>query len=583
MSKLGIKAHTPAAGYKIVPRQVTEVEPVRFEQRSNTIFADFERDAFGTLQIEFAEDPDSVEIDVRLGEKLTSEGSIDRTPPGSISYCEVRIRTQPGRKLYRVELPAKELPASAPPSVLPAGIPEIRPFRYAELECAGNALTNARVRQLFVHAPFDDEAGSFASSDDTLNAVWDLCKHSMKATTAFGLYIDGERERTPYEADAYINMLSHYACDLDPRVAQSTMAYLMDHPTWPTEWSLHMPMMAAADFMATGDPRFVAEHYNALKAKLLMDRAREDGLLRGTAIVDWPPAERDEYNAGKADPEDSRQVGPAINTVANAFYCHALGQMAFLAIALGKRDDAVDLETKARSVRNSFHRAFFDSSRSVYIDGEGSNHASLHANMFALAFGLVPAEHSAAVADFVVARGMACSVYGAQYLLEALYATGRDKDALRLMTAKGERSWWNMIKQGSTMTMEAWSAAVKPNLTWNHAWGAAPANIISRYILGVRPTEPGSTRLLVAPQPGSLKWARGKVPTAQGAVSVEIRNAEVFTMGIDLPQGTTADIALPRRKNGTALLDGKPIAAKSNRHTLLVENVTSGRHVFESR
>ena len=34
-----------------------------------------------------------------------------------------------------------------------------------------------------------------------------------------------------------------------------------------------------------------------------------------------------------------------------------------------------------------------------------------------------------------------------------------------------------MIEVGSTMTLEAWDAKYKPNLTWNHAWGAAPANI----------------------------------------------------------------------------------------------------------
>jgi hypothetical protein len=27
------------------------------------------------------------------------------------------------------------------------------------------------------------------------------------------IYVDGDRERIPYEADAYINMLSHYAVD----------------------------------------------------------------------------------------------------------------------------------------------------------------------------------------------------------------------------------------------------------------------------------------------------------------------------------------------------------------------------------
>lgn len=37
---------------------------------------------------------------------------------------------------------------------------------------------------------------------------------------------------------------------------------------------------------------------------------------------------------------------------------------------------------------------------------------------------LVPVERKRAVIDFVKSRGMACSVYGAQHLLEGLYMNG---------------------------------------------------------------------------------------------------------------------------------------------------------------
>jgi len=32
---------------------------------------------------------------------------------------------------------------------------------------------------------------------------------------------------------------------------------------------------------------------------------------------------------------------------------------------------------------------------------------------------------------------------------------------------------YNMIKNGSTIAMEAWDMKYKPNSDWNHAWGAA--------------------------------------------------------------------------------------------------------------
>ncbi|MGI6302878.1 MAG: hypothetical protein ACOX52_17730 [Verrucomicrobiota bacterium] len=90
--------------------------------------------------------------------------------------------------------------------------------------------------------------------------------------------------------------------------------------------------------------------------------------------------------------------------------------------------------------------------------------------MLPLAFGLVPAEHRESVTAFVKSRGMACSVYAAQFLMEALYQAGEEQYALDLMRSTDERSWWNMLAAGSTVAMEAWAMKYKPNSDWNHAW-----------------------------------------------------------------------------------------------------------------
>ncbi len=562
--------------------QISEVAPARFEKRGDVLFADFGKDAYGNLRIKFSSAPPAGTVKVRLGEKLAENGTIDRNPPGSVNYREISLSLQPGQRRYQVEIPPKKFHLGAASVKMPAYIGEVAPFRYAEIEGAALPLPASGLRQLFVHAPFDDHASRFESSDETLNAVWDLCKHTMKATTAFGVYIDGERERIPYEADAYINLLSHYACDLDPRVARATFAHLLAHPTWPTEWSLHMPMMAAADYRATGDPTLASANYEQLKKKLFRDKARSDGLLRATANVDWPPAERDGYNDGQPAPGDKRQIGPEINTVANAFYYHALKETAVLARGLNKEAEARDLEAEAAQVYASFNRVFFDAARGLYLDGEGSTHASLHANLFPLAFGLVPAEHVSSVADFVQSRGMACSVYGAQYLLEALFASGRGNAAIQLMTARTKRSWWHMIELGSTMTLEAWDAEFKKNLTWNHAWGAAPANVLSRFVLGVRPIRPGYSEMLIAPQLGTLNWVRGRVPTPLGPVTVNAANGDVFKIEVSIPRGSKARIQLPRRAGGQIMLDGKLIAATAEGPILSIGFIEPGTHVIES-
>ena len=559
-------------------REFTAIAPIKIEKRGEVLFADFGLDWFGNLQITLPADAATATLLIRFGEKLNADGSIDRRPPGSVSYLETTLQTVAGYADWVPIIPIKSGAQSSPNAIkLPDEIGNITPFRYVEIEGAPADLDAANIKQIAVHTAFDDTASSFVSSDSTLNAVWNLCKHTMKATTAFGVYIDGERERLPYEADAYINMMSHFAVDLNPEVARYTTEYLLAHPTWPTEWSLHLPMIAAQEYRATGDKALAARNYNALVAKLMMDKARaNDGLICASAIVDWPAAERDGYNDGVADPDKKQQVGPMINAVANAFYGHSLREMAFLARVLDKTADADNFDIRAAQVYTSFNAVFFDSARGIYVDGEGSNHASLHANMFALAFDLVPQDERGKVADFVESRGRVASVYGAQYLLEALYKSGKDDYALRLMTSHEQRSWFNMIRAGSTMTWEAWDPKFKPNLTWNHAWGAAPANIIARYLVGVAPLTPGYERISIAPQPGTLTTFDAKIPTARGPVKVKFSKAE-SSLEIEVPVGTTASVILPvemKVAQGNLTLDGQKSAVEK------IYEVKAGRHIF---
>ena len=221
--------------------------------------------------------------------------------------------------------------------------------------------------------------------------------------------------------------------------------------------------------------------------------------------------------------------------------------MARIAMALGKHQDAATFSTAANLARDSFHRVFFDADAGCYRDGEDSLHHAQHASLFPLAFGLVPKAHHAPVAKFIKSRGMACSVYAAQYLLESLFLAGEADHAIALITSSGQRSWLNMLRQGATITWEAWDNSFKPNQDWNHAWGAAPANIIPRYVLGVRPLEPGYSKVLIAPQPGPLTEIRGIVPTIRGPIRVEaVRGADgKWQLDYELPPSVRVEIVVP--------------------------------------
>ena len=390
-----------------------------------------------------------------------------------------------------------------------------------------------------------------------LNRIWEMCRYSIKATTFAGIYVDGDRERVAYEGDAYFSQLGQYYTDGNVQIARDTYDRLMKLPTWPTEWSAHMVFIAHADWMQTGDTKWLAPRYAALKTKLHLEQARADGLIVSNGkqishrdLVDWPERERDGF------------VFQPVNSVINAFHLRALGYMAELARALHQDADAADYAARETTTRAAFQKNLFDPAQGLYRDGEGTDHASLHANLFPLAFGLVPAENRAHVAQWLGERGMVCSVYATQYLLESLFENDEATKAIELITAPGDRSWKHMVESGTTITWEAWDQRYKKNQDWNHAWGAAPANLLPRFVLGVQPLAPSWTRAIVRPNPGTVKKADGKVPTPRGPILVRWENGKAFRLSLTLPPGMSAQVQLPADKDSKGVVvGGKSVAA----------------------
>ena len=520
---------------------VDKIKPKTIEKiGNNSYFLDFEKAAFATLHFNYNTAVKDTLV-VHIGEELIN-GRINREPKGSIRYQKIKVPVTPNQIAYQLKISADKRNTKSVAVALPDSFPVLMPFRYAEIENVKQTPKLNNFTQLAYRSYWEDDQSYFKSSDSILNQVWDLCKYTIKATTFAGLYVDGDRERIPYEADAYLNQLSHYTTDKEYAMARQTIEYFMEHPTWPTEWQLHVALMFCADYMYTGNSELIEKYYDELKHKTLMELKRKDGLISSSKstpefmkklgfknkktklkdIVDWPPAQKDTYwKLATAEGERDGFVFTPINTVINSLYYRNVEIMAEFAQLLGKLDEEKEYRDLAAQVKTSINNKLFDAENGFYKDGEDTNHASLHANMMALAFNIVPEKHVKSVAEFIKSRGMACSVYGAQYLLEALYNANESDYALSLLTSKENRSWYNMIKIGSTMTLEAWDMKYKPNSDWNHAWGAAPANIIPRYLWGIKPLTPGYAIASIKPQLQDLSSTSIIVPTIRGRLKAD--------------------------------------------------------------
>ena len=533
---------------------------------------------------------------VHIGEQLV-DGKINRKPKGTIRYQRVEVPVNPQKQTYNLPIRPDKRNTKAGAVILPDSVPVLMPFRYVEIENSNTNLKSNDFTQLVYHGYWENDTSHFKSSDTLLNQVWDLCKYTIKATTFAGLYVDGDRERIPYEADAYLNQLSHYTTDKEYAMARQTIEYFMEHPTWPTEWQLHVALMFQADYMYTGNTELIEKYYEELKYKTLMDLRRNDGLISSDKatpefmkklgfknpktklkdIVDWPPAQKDTgWKLATKEGERDGFVFESINTVVNCFYYRNLEIMAEFAKVLNKTEEAKMYEQLAIQVKKSINEKLFDKNEGVYVDGEGTNHASLHSNMMALAFNLVPENQIESVVTFIKSRGMACSVYGAQYVLEALYNANESEYALELITATNDRSWYNMMAIGSTMTLEAWDMKYKPNADWNHAWGAAPANIIPRYLWGIKPKIPGYGIASIKPQLGELKSSSIVVPTIRGQIKADykLQDANTAMYKIEIPANMKAEFEV--QKDLKITVDTK----KQPEGTSII-NLESGNHVIE--
>lgn len=541
------------------------------------------------------------EIQIRIGEKAIGT-SIDQTPGGGVVYKEYPLVIRPGKHDYILEIPrfVSHYPHS---QVMPEHMQEVIPFRYCEVKGDDNTIMLSSATQYALHTVFNDSASYFSSSSQMLNDIYNLCKYSIKVNTFNGDYAASQRERMMYEADSYIHQMGHYAVDREFSVARYSLKNMIFHATWPTEWISHTLMMAWADYLHTGNKDVINELYDELKPKTLTALTTEKGLISTRTglqnkdffssihfngkelrdIVDWPHGSMSStLKGGETDSFDFQDY----NSVVNAFHYHSLVLMSKIAVATGHKKDASYYKRQAKKVKKAFNHNFFDQSNGFYVDGIGSTHASLHSNMFALAFGLVPESAKESVIAYIKGKGMACGVYGANYLLEALFDAGEADYALNLVTSMTDRSWYNMIRIGSTMTIEAWDNKYKTNNGWSHAWSSSPAHIIPRKLIGIEPLTPGFETLRIKPAVTSLEEASIKLPTIRGEIKATFVNkSDNFRLTVSIPGNTKAQVFIPvSGKVSDVLRNGVKLKRyKQEGQYIIIENVESGEHCFETR
>jgi hypothetical protein len=443
-----------------------------------------------------------------------------------------------------------------------------------------------------VHYPWTSGDSSFDSDNATLNAVWNLCNNTLKVTSLDTTTDSNTRERRPYEADGFITGSAWQVLQREFQWNRHSTEFNLLNPTWPTEWRQTLPLLAYADYWATGDNYLAKTYYASLQAATQQPCINTSSHLvdfttcprqSGTRdIVDWPASCRGGYQLTD------------VNTVISAYAVGSMRALATLAASLGRPADAAALRQQANATAAAMRASLIDAQTGLFVDGTGSEaarkHTGWHAQVFALFFSVPAEDTKARIVAFLRSQRMVGSVYAAFGFVLGLFEADADHGALALemLTSCDDSSWCSMIKQGATATMEAWTTEEKPNLSWSHPWASAPTTAIASGVMGVVATAPAFATFDVKPQPGSLTRAALRLPTMPGFIETSFeQSAAAFTLRLQQPANTQARVCLPRLglPGTTLVVDGKPVDGSPSGDYVCVTGIGSSSepHVIERK
>jgi alpha-L-rhamnosidase len=441
----------------------------------------------------------------------------------------------------------------------------------------------------------NDAASSFTSSNATLNAVWDLMKHTLPVD-AQEEFIDSMRQEGGFLGDGYQeslaamqvedervltrNRLNDFiasmvqfwstpaanvgrvnACYPDVNNARDIPDYTQMYLDWVWEY-----------YLQTGDRAFLATNYSALtNIAQYVSRSVNPAnglitkLLGGTSgsytngIIDWPPTDQFGY-----DLTTVRSPGNAA-TVINGWAWEDYDIVSRIANEIGNTADSNTYRAMANALQSAINTNLLNAS-GVYVDGlipggAQSAHASQHANAFPLSLGIVPPAQMASVTAQVDSLGMSVSALGIIQLERALGEANQGPALLNIYTNANQYGWAQILSLGGTATWESWIANVTPGDSESHGWQAVGLDGYVRYILGVKPLKTQFEQVQIMPLDfgNILPSASGTLLTDRGTIAVEWdRSATLYHLAVTIPVNVTATIYVPQTAltNTTVSVDG---------------------------
>ena len=359
-------------------------------------------------------------------------------------------------------------------------------FRYFEVDDPGAAQVTALTRHVAVP---DVGAAAFSSSDPTIDAVFELGRHSALFTAQEQFIDTPTREKGPWLWDGFNESQTAMAAFGDQNETRKSLLEFAESQRryWPegginkiyptslgavqiNEFTEIYPEWVWQYWMRTGDRGLLEAVFPALEKVAAYVAA---AIVPSTGLVTSLPATSIYYafptvtrlNILGADV--FRRVGDIADTLGRPS-----GELRGAQVAL------------TAAVNRSLTRG-----DGTYVDGLDAGGAkvgtaSQDTNAAAIVYGVVPAGRVAAVAAYVAGLGMQAPPRTAGEVLEALRIAGRGTDIVTRLTDGSTDGWAKILAEGATFTWEVWHPSDANGDSMSHGWG-------SNVLVEVQRADPG--------------------------------------------------------------------------------------------
>jgi hypothetical protein len=424
--------------------------------------------------------------------------------------------------------------------------------------------------------------GSFTSSDEKLNRIWQTAAYSVHLCMQDGVWDAPKRDRGWWVGDLDASTAAIDAVFADNRLLNETLTHLQPpagkHVNGIPSYSGLWIETVASIYRRDGDRRQLEARRKELHTLLekLASELEPDGSFVNRKhrwlFVDWSP-QMFAY-------DDAAQLGTAMEIA------RALNDGAWMMEELGDRQAAAQYKERAELCLANLR------TRLKQIPPEEAARWQLSA-MTVLSGtaqkGDFPAlwQNSLRTIEADDKQTQPISPYFNWYLLEALTRMDHRQQALDWL----RRYWGGMLDEGATSFWESYDLnwpKTDPHqylqadgktgffVSLAHGWSAGPAAWLEENVLGVRALSPGYRQVEIRPDLLGLQWAKGRVPTPQGAIAVDVQ-ADATT--IELPAGVQARV-LAATASGKVLVNGKPAKTEATEEAsrVAVELDHAGRY-----